>query len=106
MLVVSNDTITVTRADDFMLHIDIMMQDGVLYDLKEGDKLTFYLYKKPSKLLNNPPIFSKEFIEGEVNILSIETQFLIDDKYYYACVLESVEFGTNTVLEGKLYLTY
>ena len=68
MLVVSGDTITVTRADDFMLHIDIMMQDGVLYDLQEGDTLTFNLYKQPSKLLDNPPIFSKPFIEGEVSI--------------------------------------
>lgn len=73
MIVISGDTITVTRADDFTLHLDIMMQDGVIYNLKEGDTLVFYLYKKPSKLLDNPPIFSKPFIDGEVKITSDET---------------------------------
>lgn len=114
MLVVSGDTITATRADDFMLHIDIIMQDGEIYDIDNSsdgaDILTFYLYKKPSKLKDNPPVFKRDFQKtefgNEVSINSSDTQFLSGNKYYYACVLDSVKYGRNTVSEGELYLTY
>ena len=108
MLVISGDNIFVTKADDFSLHIEIIMQDGEIYEIQDTDKITFKLFTKPKNELNNPPIFQKDFDNKskEVEILSDDTKFLKGDKYYYVCKLYSNEYGKNTILEGQLYFTY
>lgn len=108
MLVISGDNIFVTKADDFLLHIDIVMQDEEIYEFQEEDELKFKLFKKPKSELNNPPILEKDFdiSTQEVTISSDDTKFLSGSEYYYACKLYSTEYGKNTVLEGKLYFTY
>ncbi|MBQ7276625.1 MAG: hypothetical protein IJS58_05170 [Bacilli bacterium] len=108
MLVISGDNISVTKADDFWLHLEIVMQDGELYELQEEDKIYFKLFKKPKNELNNPPVFKQTFDNNmqEVAISGEDTKFLKDNQYYYTCELQSAEYGKNTVVEGKLYFTY
>lgn len=108
MLVISGDTITVTKGDDFWLHLEIVMQDGKLYELNDSDKLYFQIFKKSKNELNNPPIIKLEFDKDlkEVAISGKDTKFLSNNKYYYTCVLESEKYGKNTVTEGLLFFTY
>ena len=93
MLVISGDNISVTKADDFWLHLEIVMQDGELYELQEEDKIYFKLFKKPKNELNNPPVFKQIFDNNmqEVAISGEDTKFLKDNQYYYTCELQSAE---------------
>lgn len=114
MLEFNGNNMTLTRGDTVFIDTVILTPLGLVYELQEGDVLTFSVYdnnKNNSFLVNNfnefnqKPIIEKFFVDRKTKIESSDTAFLAKGKYTYKCVIEmGKDHVKETYCEGDFIL--
>ena len=112
MLEFNGNNMTLTRGDTVFIDTVILTPLGLIYEVREGDILTFSVYdnNKNNILLSNEgfeqkPVIKKIFVDRKTKIDSSDTAFLSKGKYSYKCVIEMGEERIKeTYCEGDFIL--
>lgn len=86
MLQITDNVIRMTRGDSGTFTIKVKEPNGRVYNLKEQDKIIFYLYKNPEENFHSPLII-KTFEDNNIKLDGIDTRFLEYGDYYWKCEL-------------------
>lgn len=105
MLEFNGNDMILTRGDTVFIDTVILTPLGFVYEIQEGDVLTFSVYdnERNNGFVSNigfeaKPIIDKIFVDRKTKLESSDTAFLNKGKYTYKCVIE--------MDEGKIKETY
>jgi hypothetical protein len=108
MLEFNGNDMTLTRGDTIYIDTVIMTPTGLVYEIQEGDKLTFSVYDKSNKLggFEEKAVIQKEFKDRKLKIDRVDTAFLSKGTYEYRCVIEmnNEDKTKETYSSGKFIL--
>ena len=97
MVKITGSTITMNRSDSVFITVTVRTAQGEVYELQEGDKLTFSAKKKAT---DSDYAIAPKLLNGNVlEITSLDTEHLAFGTYIYDVVLTTKSGYTTTIVE-------
>ncbi|WP_317316525.1 hypothetical protein [Longibaculum muris] len=95
MLKVENNIISLTRGDTALLNVEIVNNEGEIYELEDGDICEFTLKKYTS---SDNVLIKKEVVSGEIKISPDDTKNLDYGQYFYDVQVTMANGDVATVI--------
>lgn len=95
MLKVENNIISLTRGDTALLNVEIVNDEGEIYELEDGDICEFTVKKYTS---SENVLIKKEVLNGEIRISPEDTKNLEYGQYVYDVQVTMANGDVATVI--------
>ena len=99
MLLIEDNTITLTRGDSAVLAFDLTQADGSVYEMQEGDKLRLTVRKRAES--SSPVLLSAETDTNKFHLTPGETKALPVGRLSYDCQLETAAGDVFTIIGAE-----
>lgn len=108
MLEFNGNDMTLTRGDTIYIDTVIMTPTGLVYEVQEGDRITFSVYDNTGGIdgFREKIVIQKEFENRKLKLDRVDTAYLSKGVYEYRCVLEmdNEDKTKETYSAGKFIL--
>ncbi len=98
MLSTESNEIRITKGDSMSVEVELKNHDGSFYEMKEGDKIVFYVKRR---LMDKYEVLLEK--EGLPFEFTAEEMNLPTGKYFYVVVWTSRSGDRTTVIEPSLF---